>query len=155
MNKLHLDNFFISKLNDDISKTRLPAYRPIATIERGKYVSENLVSAVAVGMKVNNCHLDPTQGRDRSKKCPFCPTVPSSEFHVAWQCSRVEVIRRNVGIISFKNKMSLNNFVSDEDSYFAYINGLDSNSKNISHEEFESRISNLEMVKAKWLSLTR
>ena len=155
MIKLHLDNHFLSKLNDEISKARLPAYRPIAKVERGKYVSEDEISAVAVGMKVNNCHLNPTQGRDRSKRCPFCPTVPSSEFHVAWQCPKVRVIRRDVGIDSFKNVMSLNKYVSDEDSYFAYINGFDSNSMHVSHEEFETRIKNLGQVKSLWLSVAK
>ena len=84
MIKEHLDNFFISKLNEEIVKSNLPAYRQVKSLARGKFVNEGESSALTVGMKVNNCRDNPTQGKDRSRPCPFCPGEMASEFHVAW-----------------------------------------------------------------------
>ena len=72
MIKEYLERFFISTLNDEIAKAKLPAYQPVSSIARGKFVNEGDTSALTVGMKVNNCRENPTQGRDRSKSCPFC-----------------------------------------------------------------------------------
>ena len=153
MIKEHLDNFFMSKLNEEIVKSNLPAYRQVNSLARGKFVNEGESSALTVGMKVNNCRDNPTQGKDRSRPCPFCPGEMASEFHVAWVCPRLSVLRRDVGIVSFKNTMSLNAFLEERDTYFAYINGFDSNNQCISYGEFEQRVCNLKMVRDKWLSM--
>ena len=153
MIKEHLDKFFISKLNEEIVKSNLPDYRQVKSIARGKFVNKGESSALAVGMKVNNCRDNPTQGRDRSRPCPFCPGEMASEFHVAWVCPRLSVLRRDVGIISFKNTMSLNAFLEEINTYFAYINGFDSDNQCVSYCEFEQRIHNLKTVRDKWLSL--
>ena len=57
---------FIKCLNDEIVKSKLPAYKPVTSIARGFFVSEGDTSALTVGMKVNNCRETPTQGQDRS-----------------------------------------------------------------------------------------
>ena len=153
MIKEYLDKFFIAKLNDEIVVSKLPAYRPVESLTRGRFINEGETSAITVGMKVNNCRDKPTQGRDRSKVCPFCPSVMASEFHVAWVCSRLSILRRDIGIISFKNSMSLNGFQEESATYFAYINGYDSNGAFVSYNQFEQRISNLKVVREAWLSL--
>ena len=153
MIKEYLDKFFIADLNNEIVKSKLPAYRPVESLARGKFINEGETSAMTVGMKVNNCRDKPTQGRDRSKVCPFCPNVMASEFHVAWVCPRLSTLRRDIGITSFKNSMSLDEFQEECASYFAYINGFDSNSVFISYIQFEQRISNLKAVRNAWWSL--
>ena len=154
MIKEYLDSFFINMLNDEIVKSNLPAYQPVTTFARGKFINEGEISALTVGMKVNNCRDKPTQGKDRSRFCPFCPGVMASEFHVAWICPRLSTLRRNIGINSFKNQMSLNCYQEEKDTYFAYINGLDSSNQCISYDQFEQRIGNLTTVRNSWLSLT-
>ena len=60
---------YISKiniLNDDIIKSKLPAYRQLASIKRNKLIHEGPLSALTAGMKVNNCKTNPTQGIDHS-----------------------------------------------------------------------------------------
>ena len=79
----YLNTHFIKKLNDDIIKSKLPAYRQVTSIERNKFIHEGPSSALAVGMKVNNCKTNPTQGIDHSRFCRFCPGQMASEFHVA------------------------------------------------------------------------
>ena len=116
-------------------------------------INEGETSALTVGMKVNNCREKPTQGKDRSKFCPFCPGVMASEFHVAWVCPRLSTLRRDIGINSFKNQMSLDCYQEEKDTYFAYINGLDSSNNYITYEQFEQRISNLTAVRTSWSSL--
>jgi hypothetical protein len=154
MTKNYLDRYFISKLNDEIACSRLPAFRPVERISRSNFVNESETSAMAVGMKVNNCRDNPTQGKDHSKFCPLCPGVMASEYHVAWICPRLSDLRRDVGINSFKNTMSLDCFQEEDVTYHAYINGLDSQNKFVSYEEFERRISNLSAVRSSWFSLT-
>ena len=151
--KEFLDRYFINKLNDEIRKANLPAYKPVTSIARGTFISEDETSALAVGMKVNNCRDMPTQGKDRSRYCPFCPGTMSSEFHVTWICPRLSSLRREIGITSFKNLMSLENFTDEIDSYYAYINGQNKDGLYISHSQFEQRISNLNAVRSAWYSL--
>ena len=62
----YLNTYFINNLNDDIIKSKLPAYRQVASIERNKFIHETPSSALTVGMKVNNCKTNPTQGIDHS-----------------------------------------------------------------------------------------
>ena len=61
MTKDYLDQFFIAKLNDEIVSSKLPAFRPVENISRGNFISEGELSALTVGMKVNNCRDKPTQ----------------------------------------------------------------------------------------------
>ena len=56
----YLNKHFINRLNDDIIKSKLPAYRQVASIERNKFIHEGPSSALTVGMKVNNCKTNPT-----------------------------------------------------------------------------------------------
>ena len=77
----------------------------------------------------------------------------ASEFHVAWVCPRLSTLRRDIGINSFKNQMSLDCYQEEKDTYFAYINGLDSSNNYITYEQFEQRISNLTAVRTSWSSL--
>ena len=81
----YLNTYFINNLNDDIIKTKLPAYRRVASLERNEFIHEGPSSALTVGMKVNNCKTNPTQGIDHSRFCKFCPGQMASEFHVAWK----------------------------------------------------------------------
>ena len=151
--KEFLERYFINTLNDEISKANLPAYKPVTSIARGPFVSEDATSALAVGMKVNNCRDMPTQGKDRSRYCPFCPGTLASEFHVAWICPRLSSLRRDIGITAFKNLMSLEKFTENNDSYHAYINGLTKDGLCIPYPQFEQRISNLTTVRSMWCSL--
>jgi hypothetical protein len=151
--KESLQCHFMKVLNDEISRSNLPAYKPVSSIARGFFVSEVETSALTVGMKVNNCRENPTQGKDRSKTCPFCPGIMASEYHVAWVCPRLSSIRRDLGIISFKNALSLESFTGDKESYYAYINGLNKHGVCIDYPQFETRISNLTAVRSTWFSL--
>ena len=151
--KESLHSYFISSLNDDIVRSNLPAYKPVTSISRGFFVSEGETSALTVGMKVNNCREMPTQGQDRSKSCPFCPGLMASEYHVAWVCPRLYILRKNLGITSFKNSLSLENYTEEKDSYYAYINGFDKSGLCIEYSQFDQRISNLTAVRSAWFSL--
>ena len=128
--KEYLDSFFINKLSDETVKSKLPAYQPVTTFARGKFINEGEISALTVEMKVNNCRDRLSQGRDRSRFCPFCPGLMASEFNVAWICPRLSTLRRDIGINSFKNQV--NCYQEEKDTYFAYINGLDSSNQCIS-----------------------
>ena len=151
--KQRLDAFFIDKLNSDIVNAKLPAYKPVSGIARNPFISEDEYSALAVGMKVNRCRVNPTQGQDRSRLCPFCPGKFASEFHVTWICPRLSSLRHRVGITSFKNVLSLESAQEETDTYWAYINGLDSSLKCIPNVQFEQRISNLSAVRSAWLAM--
>ena len=78
INQESLQCHFISVLNNEIARSNLSAYKPVSSIARGSFVSEVETSALTVGMKVNNCRENPTQGKDRSKTCPFCPGIMAS-----------------------------------------------------------------------------
>ena len=78
----------------------------------------------------------------------------ASEYHVTWVCPKVEKVRKLSGITSFKNQLSLN-AVSDSDSFFMYVNGLDSTSVKVSHATLCSRVERLSSVRSAWLGLVQ
>ena len=64
-------------------------------------------------------------------------------------------VRRDFGIISFKNALSLESFTEDRESYYAYINGLNKHGVCVDYPQFETRISNLTAVRSAWFSLMK
>ena len=154
----HLDEYFIAKLNRDIVKSNLPSYKPVSVIKRNDFVNESELSALMTGIKVNYCMKNQTQGPGRSRVCPFCPGVvgrtgpPASEFHVTWICPKVEKARSTAGITWFKNQLSMNG-VSDSDSFYLYVNGIDIASQKVSKVIFNNRVQSLSSVRSAWLKL--
>ena len=154
----HLDSYFLGKLNQSIVKADLPSFKPVSVIERNVFVNESELSATLTGIKVNYCKKIQTQGPGRNRMCPFCPGVvgrvgtPSSEFHVTWVCRRVEDVRKLSGITWFKNQLSLDG-VSDCDSFYLYVNGLDSSGEKVSYGTLKSRVESLSSVRSAWLKL--
>ena len=153
-----LDRHFIGKLNEQIVKAGLPAYKPVTVIRRNEFVNESEQSALLAGIKVNYCKSSQTQGPGRSRICPFCPGVVgrmgplASEFHVTWVCPRVENVRKLSGITWFKNQLSLNS-VNDCDSFFSYVNGFDISNVSVSQITLNSRVESLRSVRSAWLKL--
>ena len=147
----YLDTHFINKLNDDIIKSKLPAYRQVSSIVRNKFIHEGPSSALAVGMKVNNCRDNPTQGIDHSRLCRFCPGEMASEFHVAWKCPQLSKLRNDLGINTFKNICSLNEYQEDSATYYAYITGMDAQGKHVTCLQFDKRMTVLSEIRTKWL----
>ena len=49
--KTHLDSFFITKLNAQISKANLPSLKPVKVLSRANYVCEDKLSHVFAGVK--------------------------------------------------------------------------------------------------------
>ena len=156
----HLSKYFLEKVNSDIVRANLPAYKPVLLIKKNEFVNESETSALLTGIKVNYCKKTQTQGPGRNRVCPFCPGVvgtgrigpPASEFHVTWVCPRVENVRNMAGITWFKNQLSLN-AVSDSDSFFLYVNGLDKSGDKVSQIILDNRVQSLSSVRSAWLKL--
>ena len=156
----HLDDYFLGKLNSDIARANLPAYKPVLEIKKNVFVNESELSALLTGIKVNYCKKNQTQGPGRNRLCPFCPGVvgrtgpPASEYHVTWVCPKVENTRNMSGITWFKNQLSLN-AVSDIDSFYLYVNGLDSSSDRVSQGTLNNMVQSLSSVRSAWLKLVQ
>ena len=154
----HLRRYFLDKLNRDIAKANLPSFKEVSVIEKNEFVNESELSALLTGIKVNYCKNTQTQGPGRNRVCPFCPGVygkigtPASEYHVAWVCPKVEKIRKMAGITSFKNQLSMNS-VSDSDSFYLYVNGLDGSNVKVSKSTLNDRVESLSSVRSAWLKL--
>ena len=71
-----------------------------------------------------------------------------------WVCPKVENIRNMSGITWFKNQLSLN-AVSDIDSFYLYVNGLDSSSDRVSQGTLNNRVQSLSSVRSAWLKLVQ
>ena len=154
----HLRRYFLDKLNRDIAKANLPSFKEVSVIEKNEFVNESELSALLTGIKVNYCKNTQTQGPGRNRVCPFCPGVfgkigtPASEYHVAWVCPKVEKIRKLAGITRFKNQLSMNS-VSDSDSFYLYVNGLDGSNEKVSQSTLNDRVESLSSVRSAWLKL--
>ena len=149
----YLNNHFINRLNDEVTKSKLPAYRQVASIQRNTFIHEGPSSALAVGMKVNNCKNNPTQGIDHSKSCKFCPGQLASEFHVAWKCPKLSKLRKDLGINIFKNTCSLQEYRDDMETYYLYINGMDSSGNLVTCLQFDERVKVLSEIRTQWFTL--
>ena len=154
----HLERYFLDKLNSDIVKANLPAFKPVSVIRRNEFVDESELSALLTGIKVNYCKKSQTQGPGRNRVCPFCPGIsgkigpPASEFHVTWVCPKMENVRKIAGITWFKNQLSLN-AVSDSESFYMYVNGFDVSSVKVSSNIIKDRVQSLSSVRSAWLKL--
>ena len=67
---------------------------------------------------------------------------------------KVENTRNMSGITWFKNQLSLN-AVSDIDSFYLYVNGLDSSSDRVSQGTLNNRVQSLSSVRSAWLKLVQ
>lgn len=157
MIQLHLDTHFISKLNDSIISSKLEAFKMVKSLSRALYVTESPVSSIIAGVKVNNCRGVQCQGADRSRQCPVCPPVTgplppkSSEYHVTWVCPAVSGVRLIVGITSFKN-LCLMQGLTEEESFYLYINGFDMKENKISLGEMLDRGKCVKSIREAWLT---
>ena len=61
-------------------------------------------------------------------------------------------MRNMAGITWFKNQLSLN-AVSDSDSFFLYVNGLDKSGDKVSQIILDNRVQSLSSVRSAWLKL--
>ena len=51
----HLSKYFLEKVNSDIVRANLPAYKPVLLIKKNEFVNESETSALLTGIKVNYC----------------------------------------------------------------------------------------------------
>ena len=99
----------------------------------------------------------PREGYARQTFCPPCHRVleqmtPLTAQHVWGECEVVECQRRQLGIAEFReNYMSRGN--SFDDSFGAYVHGMDERGDAISHAEFMARGEALKKMQEDWLEL--
>jgi exonuclease III len=160
MTKLHLDRYFMQKVNTDIVDAGLPAVRVIKSLSRADYVCEDESCTMIAGVKFNYCSKIQCQGPDRKRRCPFCPAVRgvltplASEFHVSWVCPAVSGARRESGISDFIMLCRLRDPNGSEcDSHYKFLNGLDADGAVINQSLYLSRAFALQHVRDVWLNL--
>ena len=154
--KIHLDSFFIRKLNVEISKANLPSLKPVNVLCRANYVCEDKLVSIFAGVKFNYCRGIQCQGIDRQRRCHSCvgnPLPPfSSEFHVVWLCPSVSNIRKQTGITLFTNLCSSRG-ISIENSFFLYIQGLDINGEIVNIHHCLERAKCLQTIRDCWIKM--
>ena len=78
--------------------------------------------------------------------------TPLTAQHVWGECEVVECQRRQLGIATFReNYMARGN--SFDDSFGAYVHGMDETDNAISHAEFMARGEALKKMQEDWLEL--
>ena len=152
--KIHLDSYFIKKLNSEILKANLPSLKPVNVLCRAIYVCEDKLVPIFAGVKFNYCHGIQCQGVDRQRRCHSCignPLPPlSSEFHVVWLCSSVSNVRKKTGITLFINLCSSRG-ITVRNSFFLYIQGFDINGEKINVEQCLERAKHLQTIRDCWI----
>ena len=152
-----IDQYYVNLLNKEIIRTKLPSLKPVKFLLKSMYMSESYHSSLLVGIKYNNCHKNQCQGIDRQRRCPVCPpdqgeNLPplSSEYHVLWKCAVVNMQRRATGVSNFKLSCKLKN-ITDEHSYFMYVNGFDIDYNRINISVCMTRVNSLDVIRTFWL----
>jgi len=74
----------------------------------------------------------------------------SSEYHVLWKCAKVNQQRRNTGVSNFKLSCFLKN-ITNEQSFFMYVNGFDTNYDRVSISVCMTRVNSLIVIRNSWL----
>ena len=152
-----IDQYYVNLLNKEIIRTKLPSLKPVKFLLKSVYVSEYYNSSLLVGIKYNNCPKIQCQGIDRQRRCPVCPpdqgeNLPplSSEYHVLWKCAAVNMQRRATGVSNFKLSCTLKN-ITDEHSFFMYVNGFDIDYKRVKISACMTRVNSLDIIRNVWL----
>lgn len=145
--------YFLAKCNLTLSGYQW--MRPLETLSRARYVSENELSAVITEFKFDNAGLGnkaPRVGYPRKLFCPVCPTHHlTSSFHVLFVCSSVVRLRIESGIQTFINSCTLKN-ITLEAAYGLFVYGEDCNGKQILLKSYFERAKCMKDMRQLWLS---
>ena len=145
--------YFLAQLNSKISAFKWIA--PVTALSRSSYVCENEYSSIIAEFKLDNPGLGekrPLLGHNRKPFCPLCPVrIPSSGFHMLFECSSISVLRINCGIQSYILQCEMKG-LSLTTSYKYFVNGNNSNGKPIPQLEFLERGKCMKIMRDLWLS---
>ena len=141
------------------TNTCLDAYQwmpKMSSYARQPYVFENKWSSLITQFKLENEGLGnkhPVNGYPRKQFCPVCPTydVLISGPHVLFFCSALDSLRRETGIKTFIESCTTNDLTWEE-TYFSYVNGLDSSKNAVPPNVHLERAKNMFLMRALWLS---
>ena len=156
--QLHLDGHFLRVTNDVVSRLSQPALRPQRSWPGAGYVCESDEAATIAKIKVACAGLGnkaPRTGMPRRTYCPLCgPGVEVSERHVVSSCRGVLDVRRGTGVSSMLALFRAEG-LEEEDSFYNYVNGLDSKGKKVSRVDYLRRGSAMGEVVEAWMSRTK
>ena len=156
--QLHLDGHFLRVTNDVVSRLSQPALRPQRSWPGAGYVCESDEASTIAKIKVACAGLGnkaPRTGMPRRSYCPLCgPGVEINERHVIASCKGVLDVRRGSGVSGMLALFRAEG-LEEEDSFYKYVNGLDSKRVKVTREAYLSRGSAMGEVVEAWLSRTK
>ena len=154
--KLHLNAWFLNKVNELVFNSSLECIEPISAFSRQGYVCESVASSVIASFKFMNAGLGnraPRAGRNRIQVCTLCGGL-LEEVHVAFLCPSLEVYRRtNTDLSSFLRHCQHNGILTAWAAKL-YFRGLDIGRNPIAASQYLKRGMVLKNILSQWLRLT-
>ena len=154
--KVHLNSWFLNRINFDISNLSIPCISPMASFSRARYICENdgcqviasfLFSCAGLGNKV------PRPGRQRTSICSLC-TGSLDEAHVAFHCPAMNEFREDKTDITRFITMCRTKNIYTNLAYKWYVTGKDWNGCAVSTPDYLSRGHTLRVMVEEWLRRT-
>ena len=154
--KVHLNSWFLNRINFDISNLSIPCVSPMASFSRARYICENdgcqviasfLFSCAGLGNKA------PRPGRQRTSICSLC-TGSLDEAHVAFHCPAMNEFREDKTDITRFITMCRTKNIYTNLAYKWYVTGKDWNGCDVSTPDYLSRGHTLRVMVEEWLRRT-
>ena len=150
----HLDDYFLTKVNSQISDSKLPALNLLTCLKQRPFILEVRESMEVSRYRYFSASLGnhaPRLGFPRRKFCVLCPgQTLVSEMHLM-RCPYLMDIQSSTGISSFIN-LCLFKGLKYVDCFSFYVNGLDVSGVYIGDADFKARGRALMMLTETYMS---
>ena len=153
----HLYQWSLSEVNTELSNLSLPYVHPLTEFVRQPYVVGFPNMDVVAQFRLSNAGLGNKHPRflgewsARQVTCPLCPSNTISEAHVIFFCPAVEEFRKELGLSMFR-AVCRTKYLSEEQTFTTFINGLDFNGTMIKIAEIQDRALALDTLRGHWLA---
>ena len=154
--KSHLYTWSLSEVNSTLADLSLPYVSPLSCFKRQPYVFEHPHMDTFAQFRLSNSGLGNRFPRwagffyPRTTQCPLC-TSALTEAHVILSCPSIETDRKNLGITFFRNRCQDKGW-TEETTFSALVNGLDSNGGALPRRDIVRIGLALDTLRGFWLS---
>ena len=150
----HLEFWSLNVVNEKLSRMSLPCLSPLEKFSRQPYVMEHIGCSPLAQFRLCSASLGnriPRPGHSKESVCSLCARK-LDECHVTISCQDLRLVRRGTSVQSFLIQCRVKR-IPDRKTYTMFVNGLDSDGKEVATSVHLQRGDELMMLKQHYLRL--